>query len=233
MRLYAKRHGLVIGLLVVALAACGGDEDKKDTPTDAPTIEATANGGAISLNPPGPSLDLSGGSDVESATTLGQQMPGCSDADSDECPAPVDLPMQGDADQIAVDGVSLRYPSRYFDAASGSDAPEGVLVELTPSANNKYAQRVIFQVYFADSEASALAPLTDPETVAWSTDALAGTIAVTRDDEADPPASVTIGAFPLADGRVIVLRADATGQYSWDLWVRVYENILNSLTVTS
>lgn len=228
MRLYAKRCGVIIGLLALALAACGGDEDKKDTPTDTPT--AASEPGV--LDSAGPSLDLPAGPAVEPAAALGQQMPGCSDADSDECPAPVDLPMQGDADQITVDGVSLRYPSRYFDAASGDSAPEGVLVELTPSANNRYEQRVIFQVYFADSEASALAPLTDPESAAWSTGTLTGTIAVTRDDEADPPASVTIGAFPLADGRVIVLRADTTGLYGWDLWVRVYENILNSLTVT-
>jgi hypothetical protein len=233
---------VVAAMLALALAACGDDDDDAtddntgDQPaaeeSDSPDEEAAApdlGGLDTGLGPDlGPDLGAPGpGPDAPAG--LGGQLPGCSDPDSEECPAPVDLP--GPFETVTVEGVSLDYPSRYFNAATSPDAPDGVLIELTPSENLKYEQTITVQVYFAESVEDALSDLSDPESAPWSTETLDGTIAVSRDDEADPPTSVAVGAFPLADDRVVVLRAETTGEYGWDLYVLVYETLLNTLTV--
>ena len=125
--------------------------------------------------------------------------------------------------------MSVRYPERYFDAAPG----EGdVLFTITPSENNKFAERAIFEAHFAESVEAALAALTEPETVEWTAGALSGTIGVARDETQDPPVATTVGAFALDDGRAVVLSLTATGKYGWDLWSQVYTSMLDMLAVT-
>ena len=53
-----------------------------------------------------------------------------------------------------------------------------------------------------------------------------------KDPTQDPPVNTTIGAFALPDGRAIVLKAITTGKYGWDLYTRLYEDMLNSLAVS-
>ena len=58
-----------------------------------------------------------------------------------------------------------------------------------------------------------------------------GTIGVVKDDTQDPPVNTTIGAFGTKDGRAIVLKLITTGQYGWDLYSQLYQDMLNTLTV--
>ena len=141
------------------------------------------------------------------------------------------MPLVMDLDgEIAAGGVSVRYPERYFDAAPG----EGdVLFTITPSENNKFAERAIFEAHFAESVEAALAALTEPETVEWTAGALSGTIGVARDETQDPPVATTVGAFALDDGRAVVLTLTVTGKYGWDLWSQVYTSMLDMLAVSA
>jgi hypothetical protein len=202
--------------LALIVAACGGEDDQNNT-DDAPATEAVAP--ALST---GPDLNLGG-----PEATSENQMPGCSDPDSTDCPIPLEMDLDA---TVSGGGVTVSYPDRYFDAITAND---GVLITITPSENNRYDQRAEFEIYFADSVEDALAGLTDPVTGDWSNDTLDGTVGVVRDDTQDPPLNTTIGAFNLADGRTIVMKATTTGQYGWDLWSQVYEDILNTLVVTA
>jgi hypothetical protein len=213
---------LLVGLAILSLglAACGGKSKDKASSTPEPS-STPQTGGAFNPGSVGPdlSVDLSGGSGL----------PGCNDPNDTECPSPVVMTL----DQAAsAGGVTIRYPARYFDAATNSGPVGTVLIEITPSENNKYEDTATFQVYFAESIDGALAELQDPETGTWSNDTLSGTVGVVKDRTQDPPVNTTIGAFTISDGRVIVLKAVTTGQYGWNLWARVYEDMLNSLSVS-
>jgi hypothetical protein len=208
---------LIIVLLALTLAACG-DDDKKDEPPAATPTEA---GG---LGPVGPALNVNSGAEATSSTP--GRLPGCSDPNSDECPAPLEMTLDG---EISVGGVTVKYPARYFVAAEGG--ADGPLVEISPSENNKFDEKATFSVSFADSIDAALAGLTDPETGAWSNATLNGTIGVSKNQAQDPPMNTTIGAFTTPDGRVIVVQVITTGKYGWDLWSRVYEEMLNALVI--
>jgi hypothetical protein len=105
------------------------------------------------------------------------------------------------------------------------------LIEIAPSENNRFPDKATFQIYYADSVDAALTELIDPESADWQTDTLTGRIGVAKDQTQDPPLNTTIGAFALPDGRAIVLKAITTGQYGWDLHMRLYEEMLNSLVV--
>ncbi len=137
------------------------------------------------------------------------------------------MDMDGEA---SVGGITVSYPTRYFTAAT--DEEGDIPIEITPSENNRFAETATFQIYYADSVEAALAELTDPETADWQTDTFdEGTIGVVKDPTQDPPVNTTIGAFALPDGRAIVLKAITTGKYGWDLYTRLYEDMLNSLAV--
>jgi hypothetical protein len=228
-----KRTFLVIfAALALTLAACGGDDDNGNDDSAAPTAESTAEAaestGGLSLNT---APDLGGGPDL--ATGPGgagdeRQLPGCSDPDSEECPAPLDMPLDG---EVSFEGVSVNYPSRYFVAAVGDEAGGDALIEITPSENYRFEEQASFQVYFAESVDAALAELVDPHMAEWNAGALEGTIGVMLDAEQDPQRNTTIGAFELPDGRAIVLQLDTTGKFGWDLFTRVYDGMLQTLTV--
>ena len=209
-------------ILALTVAACGGENDDNSNNDTTATETAAPN---LSSGP-----DLATGPDLaagDAEATSENRLPGCSDPDSTDCPIPLDMDLDATA---SGGGVTVSYPDRYFDAATADD---GVLITITPSENNKYDERAEFEIYFADSVEDALAGLTDPITGDWSNDALDGTIGVVLDDTQDPPLNTSIGAFNLADGRTIVMKAITTGQYGWDLWSQVYEDILNTLVVTA
>jgi hypothetical protein len=209
-------------ILALIVAACGGENDKNNN-DDTPATEAAAPD--LSTGP-----DLATGPDLGSGgaeATSENQMPGCSDPDSTDCPIPLEMDLDATA---SAGGVTVSYPDRYFDATTAND---GVLITITPSENNRYDQRAEFEIYFADSVEDALAGLTDPITGDWSNDMLDGTVGVVLDDTQDPPLNTSIGAFNLADGRTIVMKATTTGQYGWDLWSQVYEDMLNTLVVAA
>ena len=208
-----KSLSLLIILLALALAACGGDNAKDQAAGSATPTAAE----------PSPT-------DTGSDTGIGvgeREMPGCSDPSSADCPVPLDLPLDGD---VSAAGVHLVYASRYFDATTSED-PTGVVIEIVPSERNKFQDKATFQVYFADSIDAALADLQDPDSADWSTPTLTGTIGVVHDETQDPRVTTTIGAFGLDDGRAVVLKAVTTGQYGWDLYSVLYEQMLDSLTV--
>jgi hypothetical protein len=211
---------LLVGVTVLSLglAACGGKSNSSSTPEPSSTPQTS---GAFNPGNVGPDLSVNLGG--------GSGLPGCNDPNDTECPSPVIMTL----DQTAsVGGVSLRYPSRYFNAAT-NDGPVGtILIEITPSDNNKYENKATFQVYFAKSIDEALAELKNPETGTWSNSTLSGTVGVVKDSTQNPQVNTTIGAFSLSDGRVIVLKAVTTGKYGWSLWSRVYEDMLNSLSVS-
>lgn len=140
------------------------------------------------------------------------------------------MPLVMDLDgEIVAGGIGLRYPARYFNVTVGEgDVP----LTITPSENNKFAERAVFEAYFADSVDAALAVLTEPETADWTAAGLSGKIGVMRDQTQDPPVNTTVGAFALADGRAVVLKLTSTGKYGWDLWSQVYVAMLETLTVT-
>lgn len=205
-------------VLALGLAACGG---KSSETAKTPTAEGSGTPG---LNLSGPGLnvgaDASGGDDAK--------LPGCSDPNDEECPAALDLPLDGEA---SADGVHINYPARYFTAHSGEEAPDDVLIVIEPSERNKYDERAVFEVYWADSVEAATAALDAPARADWQTETLRGVIAVGKDTTQDPPVTTTIGAMTTTDGRVIVLKLTTTGKYGWDLWSRVYEDMLSSLRV--
>jgi hypothetical protein len=217
---------LVIGLSVFALAACTSSTKKDSTPTPeaTPTIETA--GAGLNLDT-GPGLNTGSSTTPDTTAAVGSQMPGCSDPRSTDCPVPLALDLDG---EITAGNVTIRYPTRYFDATTPTNGD--ILIEITPSERNKFAEKGTFQVYYADSVKAALAELTDPITADWHTQTLMGTIGVVKDDTQDPPFNTTIGAFGLKDGQAIVLKAITTGQYGWDLHSQLYEDMLNSLTVS-
>lgn len=222
----------------LGLAACGNDSDNNEDAANlgSPTITPlpTPDGTPGDLFAPSGS-DLTFGADLGG----GSDLPGCADPDDEECPAALDMPLDGTA---VADGLQISYPERYFTALTGEDiptgAPPGTLIQIVPSENNRYDEEAVFSLYYGDAVASAVADLEDAETAAWSTDALTGTIAVTRDDTVDPPISRTIGAFATedaagGDATVVVLELTTTGKYGWDLWSRVYVTMLDSIIVVT
>ncbi len=215
---------LLAGLLVFALAACSSSDKKDNTPAT-PTVESAGPG--MGLDTTGPGLNTGGDSTPDSSAVIGDQMPGCSDPSDTECPVPLALDLDGEA---TAGGVTIRYPTRYFDAATPTSGD--ILIEITPSERNKFPEKATFQVYYADTVKAALAELTDPITAPWQTQTLSGTIGVVKDDTQDPQVNTTIGAFALADGRAVVLKAITTGKYGWDLHSQLYEDMLTSLTVS-
>jgi hypothetical protein len=233
-----KKHrifwlSVVLAALILALAACGGDDEDRE-PTAAPTASAPAAGdateaasGALNLEA-GPSLNL-GGDDLNAATNNGTQLPGCSDPNSTDCPAPIQMQMDG---SISNGGITINYPARYFNALTASENPQGVPVQIEPNDTYAFENKAVFQVYFAESTEQATSELTDPVSAPWTAQGLGdGVIAVERNEEQDPPVSTIIGAFPVDDGRTVVLKLTVDGQYGWDLFSRVYEAMLNTLSV--
>ncbi len=207
-------------VMVLGAAACGSNGDDEPASTAEPTTDTGSPPGGVSLDGGlGLNLNVGGGS--------ASGLPGCADPNDDECPLPLVMDLDG---EIAAGGVSLRYPDRYFDAAPG----EGdVLFTITPSENNKFAERAVFEAHFAESVEAALAALTEPETVEWTAGALSGMIGVARDETQDPPVNTTVGAFALEDGRAVVLTLTTTGKYGWDLWSQVYASMLDTLAVSA
>ena len=219
--------GIVASVLVLGMAGCGGDARENETTPPPPTsteAPSTATGANPSLNLSGPSLGVG----VTGGATGETSLPGCSDPNDEECPAALQLPLDGEA---TVDGVHINYPARYFQARTDADAPEGVLIRIEPSARNKYDERAVFDVYWADSIEDATAALESPESADWQTETLHGVIAVSKDTTQDPPVTTVIGAMTTPDERVLVLKLTVNGKYGWDLWSRVYEDMLNSLQV--
>jgi hypothetical protein len=189
---------VILLIAILTLAACNGDDKDKKDAS-----EPTENG------------------------TLAE-LPGCEDVNSEECPAPLQMNLDG---TIAEGGITISYPARYFNAASNVN---GVPIEITPSENNRYEDRAMFQVYFADSVDQALAELVDPTSKPWTADNLSstpGVIGVTKDQSQTPPVNTTIGAFPLPDNRVLVFRVVTTGEYGWPLYSEMYRAMLESITL--
>ncbi|WP_119068476.1 hypothetical protein [Aggregatilinea lenta] len=224
----------VIVVLALALAACGGDDDDTDTgtpPSDTPaaSVATEAASGGLDLNV-GPDLNP-GGSDLNAATNNGTLLPGCSDPDTTDCPAPIQMQMDG---SISAGGITVAFPVRYFNALTADENPEGVPIQIEPNDTYAFENGAVFQLYFAESAEQATSELTDPVSAPWTAQGLGdGVIAVERDEEQDPPVSTIIGAFPTGDERTVVLKLTVDGQYGWDLFTRVYEAMLNTLTVTS
>jgi hypothetical protein len=210
---------LLTGLLILTLAACGGDN--KDGKKSEATPTSESGGTALNLGS-GSGLGIQPGG----STSSGNEMPGCSDPNDTECPVPLTLDLDGEA---SVGGVTIHYATRYFTATTNESGD--ILIEIAPSENNKFTEKATFQVYFAESVDAALAVLTDPITAEWKTDSLSGTIGVMKDQTIDPPVNTTVGAFALGDGRTVVLKVITTGKYGWDLYSRLYEGMLNSLVV--
>lgn len=211
-----KRELLVLILLLalaLILAACNGDDDNGGDNEPA--------GDAGGFTPDAPNVNF--GADLAGDN----EMPGCADPNDDECPAAVEMPFDA---TITAEDVTVGYPAQYFDATTDA-LPDGVLVQITPSDNNRYVEQAIFTVYFAESVDAALAVLNDPEIAEWQTATMTGMIGVSRDATQDPPVNTTVGAFETADGRVIVLQVTTTGKYGWDLWRLVYGQMLELLVV--
>ena len=207
-------------LLVLGAAACGSGDGDRPTSTPEPTAETGSSSGGVSLEG-GLGLNVGTGGEIVSG------LPGCANPNDDECPMPLIMDLDG---EIAAGGLSLRYPERYFDAAPG----EGdVLIIVTPSENNRFAERAVFEASFAESVEAALAVLAEPETAEWTAGGLSGTIGVVRDEAQDPPLTTTVGAFALDDGRAVVLTLTTTGKYGWDLWSQVYASMLDTLAVSA
>lgn len=218
-------------LAVLALAACGGDggEDAGSAPSDTPATSAATGTpvGALNLDA-GPDLSLGGG-DLNASTNSGTQLPGCSDPNSTDCPAPIQMQLDG---SISADGITIHYPKRYFNALTAGENPQGVPIQLEPNDTYAFENEAVFQVYFAESVEQATSGLTDPASAPWTAQQIGeGVIAVEKNEEQDPPVATIIGAFPADDGRAVVLKLTVDGQYGWDLFTRVYEAMLNTLIV--
>jgi len=208
----------VLAIVALSLVACGDKSGEKPKATP-PATTVPANpleAGGVSL----------GGSTGLNPAQAISGLPGCSDPDDEACPMPLVMDLDG---EIAAGGISLRYPARYFNVTVGEG---NVPLTIAPSENNKFAERAVFEAYFAESVDAALAALTEPETADWTAGDLTGKIGVVRDETQDPPVNTTIGAFALADGRAIVLKLTTTGKYGWDLWSQVYVSMLETLAVS-
>lgn len=224
----AKWLWLVIALaLAVTLAACGNDEKVSPTPTPEPVSGAQTP--QLNLNAgPGLALGSAGDGGGEGEPGMAGRLPGCSDGDAEDCPAPVSLPLDA---ETSADGIAISYLSRYFEAAA--DAPEGVAIRIAPNAKFPFADNLAtFDVYRAGTVESAVAAIKPSDSGAWtSAQGWEGIIAVEKDEAQDPQTNISIGAFALPDGGAIVLKAVTTGKYGWDLWSVIYEQMLNSLVV--
>jgi hypothetical protein len=218
---------LLIGAL--GLAACGDDDDGGEGETAATEAVTEEAGTGSGLGSGG--LDISGGPSLD-IQPVGDGLPGCNDPNDTECPMPLELEFDG---EVSAEGVALAYPTRYLNAAAGDDAPEGVLIQITPNERYAFEEQATFDVYYADSVDAALADLADPLLTDWDPEALPqGVVGVVKDQEQDPPVNTAIGVFPVPDdpdGRAIVLRLVTTGKYGWDLFSLAYEQMLDSLTV--
>ncbi len=216
---------VLLMVLVLGVTACSGKTENNEAPAAPATAQAEQPQNAEdALNLSGPSLGV--GTEEDAAD--GAQLPGCSDPNDEECPAALQLTLDGEA---SADGVHINYPARYFDARTGADAPDDVLIAIEPSERNKYDERAVFEVYWAQSVEDAISVLDKPESATWQTDTLHGVIAVSKDATQDPPLTTTIGAMTTPDGRVLVLKLTTTGKYGWDLWSGVYEDMLGTLNV--
>ena len=228
-----KLRWMLLGLvlLTLVLAACDGDDDKGDADDEAPT--STLNSPDIDSldapNPaggdfnPGTSFDL-GSSDAE-VLAGNEGLPGCTDPDDEACPMPLEL----DLDTTAVSGgMQIQYASRYFDATTDDDAGR---ISITPSENNRFAERAEFEVFQAESVEAALAVLDAPDVVDWETSTLSGQIGVMRDETVDPPVATTIGAFEAENGEVFVFKLVSNGKYGWDLYSVLYADMVETLTI--
>ncbi|MBN1202870.1 MAG: hypothetical protein JXJ20_13560 [Anaerolineae bacterium] len=223
MRRKSQLIALLVGVLILSLGlvACGGD-DSDDDGDSAPDTTPEQTAAAADL-------DLGVGPDLALGAAENSGLPGCNDPNDTECPVPLDVDLDGEA---SAGGVTVSYPARYFDAVTGNDAPDGVLIEIAPNEKYAFEEQATFQVYFAGSVDAALAELDDPLIVEWSTETLSGTVGVVKDRDQDPPENTTIGAFALDDGRAVVLKLATTGQYGWDLYSRIFERMVGSLVVT-
>ena len=160
------------------LAACGGEDDTPPVPTSPATAEVAAPAGGLDLNT-GPDLDLN------LNLNSGTQLPGCSDPDSEDCPAPVQMQLDGTASHA---GITIRYPSRYFTALVGDENPQGIPLQVEPNENFAYENEVVFQVYYEPSMEQALSSLDDPISAPWTAQQIGeGTIAVQKDETQEPP----------------------------------------------
>lgn len=219
---------LLLALALLGLVSCGGKTQEEQTTSPTPTPTAETSDAEASGNP---SLNLSGpnlGAAIGEAPQSDTQLPGCSDPDDEECPAALRLPLDGEA---TAESVHINYPARYFDARTGADAPDGTLILIEPSERNKYDERAVFEVYWADSIKEATATLESPESTEWQTETLHGVISVSKDTAQDPPLTTVIGAMTTPDERVLVFKLTVNGKYGWDLWSQVYADMLNSLRV--
>ncbi len=111
-----RRVWLLAGMTVLALAACSVDKGSQDRPETPAATQAS------------PQFSVGPGTDLQ-ITTGGRQLPGCNDPNDSECPAP--LAMDLDA-TTSVDGVTIRYATRYFAVQTGSTAG-GPLIEIAPN----------------------------------------------------------------------------------------------------
>jgi len=217
---------LALALLLTALlAACGDDEKDTSTTTPAQTAAAPVLGSAPSL-PAAPGLNV--GAPGGEAGTEGEErkLPGCADPNAEECPSP--LPPALDATASA-QGVQVDYYSRYWEAITSDSAGDPAIV-IRPSEANKFALKGVFTVRFASSAEAVLADLPEAEQSIWTAANLGkGTVATVVDDSAAPPRATVYGVFPLEDGRALVFEMDATGQYSLDFHHDVYAAMLDSL----
>jgi hypothetical protein len=210
-------------LMVLMLAACGNDDDNDNQAGDR-TAEPTVALTPFSETTPG-SFDA--GPDLE--VTIGGGLPGCNDPNDTECPAPLDLDLDG---ELSAEGITIHYPTRYFTVTTPNDNTAGVPIEIAPNEDYPFEQEAVFQVFFTETVEQALSELTDPLTAEWDTGTLTGTIGVVKDQEQDPPINTIVGAFPVENNRVVVLRLVVDGKYGWDLFSRTYARMLESLAVT-
>lgn len=232
MRPRSRSFWLALALaLTLALAACSSEDDNETAqpsppPTDESAAETDAATPQLDLDL-GPGLALGGGDSEASEPALAGRLPGCDEGDSEDCPSPVNLPLDA---QTSKDGITVSYLSRYFSIDEAP--PDDVAIRIVPGERFPFDQRAEFELYRADSVESAIAEIEATASGAWtSAQGWEGTIAVQKDDTQDPQVNTSIGAFELPDGGVIVLRAVTTGQYGWDLWSVIYESMLNSLVV--
>lgn len=227
-------------VMIMALAACGGDSgdengdengngDANQGAVPTPTAETDAPVGTPQLGVSlAPQLALGGANDsAPSEPLLAGRLPGCSDPEGEDCPSPVNLPLDA---QASGDGITVSYLSRYF--APAEDAPDDVAIRIIPGERFPFEQQAEFDVYRAESVESAVSAIEATDSGEWTSgQGWTGIIAVQKDTAQDPQVNTSVGAFELPDGGAIALRAVTTGEYGWDLWSVIYELMLNSLEV--
>jgi hypothetical protein len=224
---------MLAGLLILGLglAACGDDGDNGDNG------DAAANGGddatpadsVPDLGGDSPSLDMGGGSNGAGDGGNGSSgVIGCDD-DSDGGVCPPALYSGAIDSTVTADGVSVPYASVYFAEIDAGDN----LIALQSSENNNYEERATFTAYFAEADSvdAVLRDLDDPSVHTWEGEQLSGKYGLVQDMDADPPLHTAVGAAPLDDGRVLVLRMEVTGKYGWDTHYEMYEAMLKGITV--